>query len=47
MPKVPANIEMLYDTKRLVTLEKNGVGIKSVEHVMAALAGLTFGTDKR
>ncbi|MHC4139562.1 MAG: UDP-3-O-acyl-N-acetylglucosamine deacetylase, partial [Planctomycetota bacterium] len=39
-PKVPANIETLYDTKRLVTLEKNGVGVKSVEHVMAALAGL-------
>ena len=39
-PKVPANIEMLYDTKRLVTLDKNGVGVKSVEHVMAALAGL-------
>ncbi len=39
-PRVPANIEMLYDTKRLVTLEKEGVGIKSVEHVMAALAGL-------
>ncbi len=39
-PKVPANIEMLYDTKRLVTLEKDGVGVKSVEHVMAALSGL-------
>ncbi len=39
-PRVPANIEMLYDTKRLVTLEKDGVGIKSVEHVMAAFAGL-------
>ena len=39
-PKVPASTEMLYDTKRLVTLDKNGVGVKSVEHVMAALAGL-------
>ena len=39
-PKVPANIEMLYDTKRLVTLEKDGVGVKSVEHVMAAFSGL-------
>jgi UDP-3-O-acyl-N-acetylglucosamine deacetylase len=39
-PNVPANIETLYDTKRLVTLEKDGVGVKSVEHVMAALAGL-------
>ncbi len=39
-PKVPASIESLCDTKRLITLEKNGVGVKSVEHVMAALAGL-------
>ncbi len=39
-PKVPASTEMLYDTKRLVTLNKNGVEVKSVEHVMAALAGL-------
>ncbi len=39
-PKIPASIEMLYDTKRLVTLEKNGVEVKSVEHVMAALSGL-------
>ena len=39
-PKVPANIEMLYDTKRLGTLEKDGVGVKSVEHVMAAFSGL-------
>ena len=37
-PIVPANIEALYDTKRLVTLEKNGVVVKSVEHVMAAFA---------
>ena len=39
-PRVPASIETLYDTKRLITLGKNGVGVKSVEHVMAALAGL-------
>ncbi len=39
-PKIPASIEMLYDTKRLVTLENNGVEVKSVEHVMAALSGL-------
>ena len=39
-PKVPANIEMLYGARRLVTLEKDGVEIKSVEHVMAALSGL-------
>ncbi|GAX62196.1 UDP-3-O-acyl-N-acetylglucosamine deacetylase [Candidatus Scalindua japonica] len=39
-PIIPANIESLHDAKRLVTLEKNGVGVKSVEHVMAALAGL-------
>ncbi len=39
-PKVPANIERLSGTKRLISLEKDRVGVKSVEHVMAALAGL-------
>ncbi len=39
-PKVPANIEMLSGSKRLISLEKSRVGVKSVEHVMAALAGL-------
>ncbi len=39
-PKVPANIETLSGTKRLISLEKDSVGVKSVEHVMAALAGL-------
>ncbi len=39
-PKVPANITTLSGTKRLISLERDGVGVKSVEHVMAALAGL-------
>ncbi len=39
-PNVPASVETLCESKRLVALEKNGVGVKSVEHVMAALAGL-------
>jgi len=39
-PKVSANIERLSDSKRLISLEEKGVGVKSVEHVMAALAGL-------
>ena len=39
-PKVPANIETLAGSKRLISLEKDGIEVKSVEHVMAALAGL-------
>lgn len=39
-PKVPASLETLSGSKRLISLEKNGVGVKSIEHVMAALAGL-------
>ncbi len=39
-PKVPANVETLSGSKRMVSLGKNGIGVKSVEHVMAALAGL-------
>ncbi len=39
-PGIPASVEMLSDSIRLISLTKNGVGIKSVEHLMAALAGL-------
>ena len=39
-PKVPANVETLSGSNRMVSLGKNGIGVKSVEHVMAALAGL-------
>lgn len=39
-PKVPANIQTLSDSKRLISLEKNNAGVKSIEHLMAALAGL-------
>ncbi|MHC4267977.1 MAG: UDP-3-O-acyl-N-acetylglucosamine deacetylase [Planctomycetota bacterium] len=39
-PKVPANIETLSGSKRLISIEKDKVEVKSVEHVMAALAGL-------
>ena len=39
-PKISANTETVSDCERQISLQKNGVGIKSVEHVMAALAGL-------
>lgn len=39
-PKIPASIEALFDSKRLISLEKKGAGVKSIEHLMAALAGL-------
>lgn len=39
-PKVSANVETLSGSNRMISLGKNGVGVKSVEHVMAALAGL-------
>jgi UDP-3-O-[3-hydroxymyristoyl] N-acetylglucosamine deacetylase len=39
-PKIPASIEAVSDSKRQISLRKKGVGIKSIEHLMAALAGL-------
>ncbi|MHC4182078.1 MAG: UDP-3-O-acyl-N-acetylglucosamine deacetylase [Planctomycetota bacterium] len=39
-PKIPANVETVSDSTRQMSLEKKGVGIKSIEHLMAALAGL-------
>lgn len=39
-PKVSANVENLSGSNRMVSLGEKGVGVKSVEHVMAALAGL-------
>lgn len=39
-PKVSANVEALSGSNRMVSLGGEGVGVKSVEHVMAALAGL-------
>ncbi len=39
-PEVSANVETLSGSNRMVSLGEEGVGVKSVEHVMAALAGL-------
>ena len=39
-PKVSANVETLSGSNRMISLGEEGVGVKSVEHVMAALAGL-------
>jgi UDP-3-O-acyl N-acetylglucosamine deacetylase len=39
-PKVPANIETLSGSDRMTSLGEEEVGVKSIEHVMAALAGL-------
>ncbi|MFQ5686639.1 MAG: UDP-3-O-acyl-N-acetylglucosamine deacetylase [Candidatus Scalindua sp.] len=39
-PRVSANVETLSDSNRMISLGEKGVGVKSVEHVMAALAGL-------
>ena len=41
-PKVSANVETLSGSNRMVSLGEEGVGVKSVEHVMAALAGLSI-----
>lgn len=39
-PKVSANVETLSGSNRMISLGEKGAGVKSVEHVMAALAGL-------
>ena len=39
-PVIPANPERVGDTRLSTTLEKNGVRISTVEHLMAAFAGL-------
>ncbi len=39
-PKVSANVETLSGSKRLISLGEKGAGVKSIEHLMAALAGL-------
>jgi UDP-3-O-acyl N-acetylglucosamine deacetylase len=39
-PKVSANVETLSGSNRMISLGERGVGVRSVEHVMAALAGL-------
>ena len=39
-PKIPASIEAVSDSTRQMSLEKQGAGVKSIEHLMAALAGL-------
>ena len=39
-PKIPASVETVSDSERQISLKKKGVGIKSIEHLMAALAGL-------
>ena len=41
-PEVLANVETLSGSNRMVSLGEEGVGVKSVEHVMAALAGLSI-----
>ena len=39
-PKVSANVETLSGSNRMISLGEKRVGVESVEHVMAALAGL-------
>jgi UDP-3-O-[3-hydroxymyristoyl] N-acetylglucosamine deacetylase/3-hydroxyacyl-[acyl-carrier-protein] dehydratase len=39
-PKIEADVSYVVDTSRGTTLEKNGVRIHTVEHVMSALVGL-------
>ena len=39
-PKVSANVETLSGSNRMISLGEKGASVKSVEHVMAALAGL-------
>lgn len=39
-PKVKADCDLVVDTSRGTTLEQNGARINTVEHVLAALAGL-------
>lgn len=40
LPKVPASVETISNCNRHILLKNKGVEIKSVEHIMAALAGL-------
>jgi UDP-3-O-[3-hydroxymyristoyl] N-acetylglucosamine deacetylase / 3-hydroxyacyl-[acyl-carrier-protein] dehydratase len=39
-PTIDIDVDLVIDTSRGTTLEKNGVRIYTIEHVMAALAGL-------
>ncbi len=39
-PMISATTETVSDCKRHITLQKDGVGVRCIEHVMAALAGL-------
>ncbi len=39
-PVIPANVKYVSDTSRGTSLEKDGVGIQTVEHVLSALTGL-------
>lgn len=39
-PEIPADVDLVTDTNRGTTLSKQGVSVHTVEHVMAALAGL-------
>jgi UDP-3-O-[3-hydroxymyristoyl] N-acetylglucosamine deacetylase/3-hydroxyacyl-[acyl-carrier-protein] dehydratase len=39
-PKVKADCDLVVDTSRGTTIEDNGARINTVEHVLAALAGL-------
>ena len=41
-PVIPANIDYVIDTNRGTTLEKNGVRIHTVEHMLAAFRGLAI-----
>ncbi|RMG60335.1 MAG: bifunctional UDP-3-O-[3-hydroxymyristoyl] N-acetylglucosamine deacetylase/3-hydroxyacyl-ACP dehydratase [Bacteroidetes bacterium] len=41
-PEVPADVSLVVDTSRGTTLGKNNVNVHTVEHVLAALAGLEF-----
>ncbi len=39
-PLVPADVDLVVDTQRGTTIESNGVRVNTVEHTLAALAGL-------
>ena len=39
-PIIPASVEHVKDTKRSTTIEKNGVKVVTVEHLLSALYAL-------
>lgn len=41
-PEIPADVDLVVDVSRGTTLEKNGVRVATVEHLMAALVGMAI-----